>query len=132
MTYDSLLPTTRDRIRLIVGDTSGDEATELFPDETYDAEIARYTNWKLAAASMAEAAAVKIEQDPSSVNVPGEVAVSWQGRTSALRAAALRLRTEAASEDAASGKGITSVQLTRGYDADAEYRPTRNYRGLRR
>lgn len=132
MTYDPLLPTTRDRIRLIVGDTSDDEATELFPDETYDAEIARYTNWKLAAASMAEAAAVKIEQDPTSVNFSGEIAVSWQSRTSALRAAALRLRTEAAAEDAASGNGITSVQLARGWGEEAEYRDTRAFRGLRR
>lgn len=131
MTYDPLLSTTRDRIRFIVGDTSNDEATELFPDDTYEAEIARYTNWKLAAASMAEAAAVKIEQDPNSVNVPGEVAVSWQDRTRSLRATAIRLRSEAAAEDA-TGSGVTSVALARGDSATAEYRDTRFYRQLRR
>lgn len=133
MTFDPTLSTTIDRIRLIVGDTSDDEATELFPDDTYEAEIANYTNWKLAAAAMAEAVAVKIEQDPNSVNVPGEVAVSWQDRTRSLRLAATRLRAEAAAEDAASGNGITSVALTRdGASSAAEYRATGwAYRGLR-
>lgn len=133
MSYDPTLPTTLDRIRLLVGDTSDDEATELFPDDTYTAEIERHANWKLAAATMAEAVAVKIEQDPTSVNIPGEVAVGWQDRTRSLRATAARLRAEAAAEGAAVTHGITSVGLTRAGTGDmAEYRDTRAFRGLRR
>lgn len=131
MSFDPTLATTLDQIRLITGDTSDDEATEWFPDDTYQAEIDRYTNWKLAAASMAEAVAVKIEQNPTSVNVQGEVAVSWQDRTRSLRATAARLRTEAAAEDA-TANGIASVVLQRdGTRAAGEYR-TSAYRGLRR
>lgn len=133
MSYDASLPTTLDRIRLIVGDTSNDETAELFPDDTYAATIDQYTNWKLAAAAMAEAMAVQIEQDPTSVNLPGEVAVGWQDRTRSLRAKAAQLRVEAAAEDAAVTNGITSVGLTRaGTGEMAEYRDTRTFRGLRR
>lgn len=99
MSYDPTLPTTLDRIRLIVGDTSDDQATELFPDETYEAEIANYANWKRAAAAMAAAAAVKIEQDPTSIAFPGDMSVSWNVRTVSLRQKAAQLRAEADDED---------------------------------
>jgi hypothetical protein len=132
MSFDPTLPTTLDRIRLIVGDTSNDVATEWFLDDTYEAEIANYTNWKLAAAAMAEAVAVKIEQEPRSFTATGDMAVSWGDMTRSLRLQATRLRAEAAAEDAASGNGITSVALSRdGTSAAAEYRASA-YRGLRR
>ena len=131
MSFDPTLPTTLDRIRLIVGDTSGDPATELFPDDTYTAAIAEQTNWKLAAAEMAEAVAVKLDQKLTSVNVSGDIAIGWADRTRQLRATAVRLRQEAAAEDAAGLGTITSVSLQRGGIADAaEYRA--DYHRLRR
>src|SRR5690606_33646947 len=99
VSFDPTLPTTLDRIRLIVGDTSNDETVEVFPDSVYLAEIDNYTNWKLAAAAMAEAVAVRIEQDPSSVAFPQDISVGWADRTRQLRATAVRLRQEAAAED---------------------------------
>lgn len=125
MTYDATLATTRDRIRFIVGDTSNDADAEYFPDATYDAEIANYDAWKLAAASMAEAAAVKIESDPSSINLDGDLVASWQDRTRSLRAKAVQLRAEAAAEALASGTGITSVALDRDGGSTGEYRTDR-------
>lgn len=112
MTYDPTLPTTVDRIRLMLADTSNDVTTELFPDATYMAALAMYTNWKRAAADMAEAAAVKIEQDPSSVNFPGDIATSWSDRTRSLRARAASLRKEADDEDVADDGGMFGPVVT--------------------
>lgn len=131
MAFDPTLPTTLDRIRLIVGDTSNDADAEIFPDTVYTATIAEHDNWKLAAAAMAEAVAVRIEQDPTSVSFPQDMAVGWTDRTRSLRATAARLRAEAAAEDAALLGAVRSVALVRGGSATSEYRPSA-YRGLRR
>lgn len=101
MSYDAALTTTLDRIRLIVGDTSNDVTTELFPDETYEAEIAQYLNWKLAAADMAEAVAVVL--DKKFTGISGTQSLQWADRAKTLRARAVSLRQESAIEDAASG-----------------------------
>lgn len=132
MSYDPQLPTTLDRIRMIVGDTSSDVDTELFPDETYNATIAEHTNWKLAAAAMADAVAVKIEQDPTSFTAVGDMSVGWSDRTRSLRATASRLRDEAGAEDAPVNNTVVSVPLTRGTSSgNGEYRDNR-YSRLRR
>ena len=131
MSFDPTIPTTLDRIRLIVGDTSSDPATELFPDETYTATIAMYTNWKLAAAAMAEAVAVKIEQDPTSFTAVGDMSVGWSDRTRSLRDTASRLRMEAGAEDVPVGNTIVAVALERGGASGGEYRDSR-YARLRR
>ena len=133
MSYDPSLPTTLDRIRLIVGDTSDDLATELFPDETYTATIAEYgASWKIAAAVMAEAVAVRIEQDPTSFTAQGDMSVGWSDRTRSLRDTAARLRREAAAEDATGSNVLTSVALGRdGTVGRGEYRATA-YARLRR
>lgn len=131
MTYDAALTTTRDNIRLIVGDTSNDVLAEIFPDTTYDAQIAGHVHWKLAAASMAEATAVKIEQNPTSVSFPQDMSVGWSDRTRTLRATASQLRAEANAEIAGVGT-LTSTRLHRdGTNAGAEYRAS-HYRLLRR
>lgn len=132
MSYDSALLTDRDRIRLITGDTTGDPVQEFFPDRTYDATLAMYSTWKLAAAAMAEAVAVKIEQDPSSFTAVGDVAVGWSDRTRSLRAQAVRLRQEAMSETSLLGT-VVSIQATRaGRGSEGlEYSP-RSYRRLER
>lgn len=132
MSFNAGLPTSRDRIRMIVGDTSNDEETEFFLDETYDATIAEYSNWKIAAAVMAEGVAVTIEQNPSSFTAVGDMAVSWADRTRSLRDIAARMRREAAAEDVAVDNTIVSVPLTRGTGSgDGEYAP-RRYSRLRR
>lgn len=132
MAFNPALPTLLDRIRMIVGDTSNDPETELFPDETYNAKIAEYQNWKLAAAEMAEAIAVQIEQDPTSFTAVGDMSVAWTDRTRSLRATAARLRSEAASEGVTVSNVIESIPLVRdGAGRGGEYRPER-YRRLRR
>lgn len=132
MSYDHALATLRDRIRMIVGDTTGDPSTEFFLDESYDAVISQHTNWKVAAAVMAEGVAVKIEQDPSSFTAVGDMSVSWNDRTRMLREVAKRLRTEAAAEDLATDNKVVSEALIRpGSGSAAEYVPSR-YSRLRR
>lgn len=129
MSFDPLVPSMLDRIRLITGDTGGDEAAEYFSDVTYEAAIVEHENWKLAAAFMADAVAVKIEQDPTSYTATGDFAVSWTDRTRSLRSQAIRLRQEAAIEDAAGTAGVISVALSRGGSVTPEYRLTQ-YRRL--
>lgn len=131
MSYDPTLPTIRDRIRSIVGDTAGIETDETFPDSTYDAVIELHANWKLAAAEMAEKVAVSIEQDPTSYTATGDMSVGWGDRTRSLRAVATRLRAEAAEEDQTTLTGIVSSQLERpGGSHHAEYH--RTWRGWKR
>ncbi|MGB3330439.1 MAG: class I SAM-dependent methyltransferase [Thermomicrobiales bacterium] len=127
MTFDPTLPTIRDRIRSIVGDIN---EPPTMPDATYDAVIAEYaaTSWKLAAADMAERVAVLIEQDPTSYTDVGVMAVGWGDRTRSLRALALRLRSEVASESTTI-PAATSRQLARaGASSEPEYRPSRRWR----
>lgn len=50
MSYDPALPTTRDRVRALIGDTT---TPELFPDATYDAIIAVETGVYAAASRIA-------------------------------------------------------------------------------
>lgn len=127
MTYDPTLPTIRDRIRKMIGDT--DASSEYFPDATYDAELVDGFNWKLAAASMAESLAVVLEQRITSLTAVGDVSLGWSDRTRSLRLLSARLRQEAATEDATAIGDVTTVSLSRGGSATSEYRDTR-YRRL--
>lgn len=132
MSFDPSLSTVRDRIRMIVGDTSNDEDAEFFIDESYDAVISQHSNWKIAAAVMAEGVAVQIEQDPSSFTAVGDMSVGWSDRTRSLRETARRLRSEAAAEDTAIDNSIVSVPLVRHRSGGAaEYVPSR-YSRLKR
>jgi len=122
VTFASGLTTTRDRIRLIVGDTSNDVATEIFPDATYDAVIAQYDGWKYAAADMADAVAVQLDRKVSAFTATGDMSVQYSDQAKTLRAKAIALRkeadTEAAAETGSYGKvvTITSAFLTGGDD----------------
>lgn len=111
MSYDPALPTTLDKIRLMVGDIDTDN--EIFPDETYESRIAEYSDWRLAAAWMAESVAVAIEQDISSFSAGGDLSVSWSDRTRSLRALAIRLRQEVAADAGISLSTIVPVSLAR-------------------
>lgn len=102
MSFDPSLATTLDRIRLLVGDT--DTTAEVYPDATYDAAIMGYANWKWAAAEMADAVAVKYDLRATGIVAQGDASINWGDRAKTLRATAVRLRAEAAAEDA-SGDG---------------------------
>lgn len=112
MSYDPTLPTTVDRIRMIVGDTSNDVTTEMFPDATYISSISMYTNWKRSAADMAEATAVELDRRRTSVSFPGDMSVGWGDTARTLRAMAIRFRREADDEDAADDGGLFGPIIT--------------------
>lgn len=128
MSYDPDLPTIRDRIRKMIGDT--DPSKEFFLDATYDAEIALVSSWKLAGASMAESLAVVLEQRVTNFSAQGDISVGWSDRTRSLRLLAARLRSEAAAEEAGIDSTVVSVGLTRGGSTTSEYRTTNRYRRL--
>jgi len=120
-TYDSSLPTARDRIRNLIGDT--DATNPLRWDESYDAMLAHYgDNEAVVTAKMARAIASQFARDPSSVSIPGGPSVSWSSRVSALLDLAKRFET---SEEAGGGPDSYSdtVLVRPGLEPDArEYR----------
>lgn len=77
-TYDSALPTARDRIRHTLGDT--DPTKPLRYDETYDAALLYYADETLATAKIARALATQFGRNPTSVSVPGGPSVSYGDR----------------------------------------------------
>jgi hypothetical protein len=78
-TFDETLPTDRDRLRFLLGDTDV-VLNPLLQDETYDATLSQSSDWRLAGAALAEGLASKFAQEPDSVSIPGDVSVSWRSR----------------------------------------------------
>src|SRR5690349_12538890 len=96
-TYDPNLGSDLDRMRQIVGDI---DATDwLRPDAEYLALLGQETDWRLAAARMADSLAAQFGRR---VDRYGDqsVNVSWSSRVSAWQALAQRLRAEVAAERA--------------------------------
>lgn len=81
-TYDSALPTSRDRMRNLVGDTN--PLQPLRWDETYDELLDYYGNETIATAKLARALAAEFGRKPSSVAIPGGPSISYSGRVSTL------------------------------------------------
>jgi hypothetical protein len=111
--FDPTLPTARDRIRHLLGDT--DAAQPLLADETIDAAVAQ-SGESLATATLAEGLAADYARRPSSFGTTG-LSVSWANRVPTWLELAARFR-------AASGGsgGVSVVQATRaGEIAPAEY-----------
>lgn len=81
-TYDSSLPTPRDRMRNLVGDTN--PTKPLRWDETYDQLLEYYGNETVATAKLARALAAEFGRKPSSVSIPGGPSISYSGRVSSL------------------------------------------------
>lgn len=79
-TYDSSLPTPRDRMRNSVGDTNPNKPLRY--DETYDALLDYYGNETVATAKLARSLAAEFGRKPSSVAIPGGPSVSYSGRVS--------------------------------------------------
>jgi len=118
MTYDPARLTPLDEIRFLAYDTG---ATEICSDTEYEASIAKYTNWKYAAAEMIEAVADRVDQKRTSFTAPGDVALSWSPqRTAGLRKKATLLRAEADAEENPSTVG-TVTTLTMPYLTGGEY-----------
>lgn len=111
MTYNAAETEYIDIIRGLVRDTSNDPATEYFPDATYDSVIARFDNWKRAAAMMARRVAGVIEDRPSSISAPSDGSISWSNRTRSLYAFADLMDAEAAMDDADAAFG-TVITIT--------------------
>lgn len=80
MSFDPSLPGVRDRLRLQLGDTSGDAATELLLDDIYDAALAYHGNveWKTLV-YLANALIAKFSQKASRINL-GDMEFSWRDR----------------------------------------------------
>ena len=80
MSFDPSLPAVRDRLRLQLGDTSGNEATELLLDTVYDASLAYHGNSEPATlVYLAESLIAKFSQAASRINL-GDMEFSWRDR----------------------------------------------------
>lgn len=86
MSFDPSLPAVRDRLRLQLGDTSGDVATELFSNEIYDATLAYNGNSETRTlVALSEALIAKFSQAASRINL-GDMEFSWRDRMVAWKA----------------------------------------------
>jgi hypothetical protein len=89
-TYSNNLPTAKDRMRHLLGDTDMENA--LRQDEEYLALLAGYPTETEATAVMAESLAAQFGQEPDSVSTDGTT-VSWHDRVKTWLELATRLRT---------------------------------------
>jgi hypothetical protein len=86
VSFDPSLPAVRDRLRLQLGDTSGDEATELLLDDIYDAVYAYNGNSEpKTLVALAESLIAKFSQAASRINL-GDMEFSWRDRMIAWKA----------------------------------------------
>ncbi len=88
-------PTTEENIRFILGAT-GANSTLLTALEIDHAMVLYPTNWRLAAAFIAEALAARAINDPTSFALAGTLNVSWADRAKTWKSIANSLRDEAA------------------------------------
>lgn len=86
MSFDSSLPGVRDRLRLQLGDTSGNDTTELLTDEIYDAVYAYHgNNEPKTLVALAESLIAKFSQAASSLSL-GDMSFNWRDRLTAWQA----------------------------------------------
>jgi hypothetical protein len=121
-TYDSNLPTPKDRMRHSLGDT--DVTAPLRGDETYTALLAAYSETE-ATAVLAEALAAEYAQLPASFGAGGTT-FSWSDRVKTWLALAARLRTALAETAGTVSNQLHTIQPRRGdwwgrgWDGDEE------------
>lgn len=121
-TFDSTLPTPRDRVRHLVGDV--DPTNPLRFNETYDAMLDYYDGDEAAVtAKIARALASELARQPSSVSIPGGPSVSYADRVKALQDIATKFESVTVSS---SGGTATSMVASRpgmnDVDTTGEYR----------
>src|SRR3954470_19878147 len=77
-TFDPNLSSRRDEIRQMLGDV--DLESPLRSDTEYDALLLLESDWRIAAARMAESLANELAQSPDNVSLTGALGVSWKDR----------------------------------------------------
>lgn len=110
-TYDSSLPTPRDRMRHMIGDT--DAKNPLRFDESYDAMLAFWENETLATAKIARALASEFAQKFSTVNIQGGPSVSYSDRVKTWLALADKLEAAVGSSGGGLGTSYSGSVLKR-------------------
>jgi hypothetical protein len=123
MSYDPSLATDLDRMRFRLGDTSNDPATELLSDETYEAELTRLVDWRLAAASIATSLSNSAGMALTSFSASGDISVGWGDRRAHLLKVAADLRAEYAAEQWTTGSGdvVMTMPFLTGTDTETEW-----------
>lgn len=120
MSFDPSLPSVRDRLRLQLGDTSGDAATELLLDSIYDAVYAYHgNNDSKTLVALAESLIAKFSQAASRINL-GDMEFSWRDRMTAWKAIVLKFEGISASEG---GGGFVIQRPERGIVCGEYERP---------
>lgn len=119
MSFDPSLPAVRDRLRLQLGDTTGNEATEFMADSTYDAVYAYHGNKEPETLlALAEGMIAKFSQAASRINL-GDMEFSWRDRMVAWKLIVQKFEGIAAG---AGGGGFTIMRPERlDEDASSEY-----------
>lgn len=100
-TYSNNLPTAKDRMRQLLGDTN--MANALRQDEEYLALLAGYTTETEATAVMAESLAAQFAQEPGYISTDG-VTVQWSDRVKTWLELSARLRKALSELVGTSGK----------------------------
>lgn len=85
-TFNELLPTDRDRLRLLIGDVVNLPDGALYSDEAYDAEIAVQGGYMEAGVTLIRGLITRFAQEPDSVSISGEFSVAWKERIPAWTA----------------------------------------------
>lgn len=91
-TFDPTLANDRDILRFDVGDTV--VATAIWPDELYDAQIARYSDLREAELAIVEGLLVLFAQKPDAFKAAGQIEVTWKERIATWQTLRDRLRAE--------------------------------------
>lgn len=115
-TYDPQLLSLRDRVRSTVGDV-GPEF--LIPDATYDAQLDFETDWRLAAAAIADQLAGMFNQKVTSFTAVGDFSSGWGNRAAEWRRQAQQLRATVAAEKGTNTTGHTASMPTRAEEEEA-------------
>lgn len=119
-TYDSSLPTARDRMRAAVGDT--DASNPLRYDETYDELLTYYEDEATATAKLARSLASQFARMPSSVSIPGGPSVSYGDRVRTLLDTAKSIEAAVSTIRGTSYRSMTVSRPGMDSDAISEYR----------
>jgi hypothetical protein len=114
MSYDATLATERDQVRMYLGDTSNDAATELVTDAHISAVLTLVGSVAAAVVVLARELLARFAAEPERVTLPNGLSVAYN------RAGWLALVTAGVGGTLAGGGAAFSVQTTR-TDGYADY-----------